>query len=1384
MFLRKLTLAILCLFGWICVAVAQSADIKFTTLTTRNGLSSNNVNTILKDRYGLIWFGTEDGLNKFDGTHFTIYRHKAGDTASLQSNEIIALHEDQKGNLWIGTSGGSLSRYNRTKDAFINYPSNGTEGTLGNNVILSLRSDHSGRLWIGHYAGVNIMDPRTGKVTEVPVRAGSLPSTVIGTTSALCEDFRKQMWIGTDNGVFCYNNQSQTLTQYRHAPGDTSSLSDNFVHSITNDSTGNLWIGTNEGLSMFRPETQTFRNFSEINFPQEKNHVVNSIVADGSNLWLGTAGGVKVLNTATRTVASYTQDPNNIYSVSSKLIRVVYRDNLGIFWFGTIAGGVSKYDQNLNLFNFIPNRAFAKSNLGPSPVSSFAEYAADRIYVGMEDRGLQVFNPKTRSFQHVDLQSRRNSTTKQFSVLALAITNNRMLAVGTYQDGLFIVDPVSGNYQQLLQGTAVNDVNSNSIFCLKELSDGNLWAGTNGNGINVINKDNKVIRRLTPNPQHENDIRLPINGYIRDIAEDSYRNIWIATHGGGIAVFNPATKKFIIYSTTNSQLPNDKVQCLLVDSKGYIWAGTFGEGIGLYDKNTGRFNVLSEKDGLQNSTVYSIVEDNKGLIWVSTNKGISSIDPGTKKIVNYNEHNGVQNNSFFHAAGAKLKDGTIFFGGQEGMNYFHPEYLKKDHHVPVVLIRDLKVGNQSVVPSPDGPLTEHISVAKEINLDFKQNFTLEFVGLDYSAPEQNQYAYKLEGFDKEWNYVGTATTATYTNIDPGTYTFHVRASNNDGVWNDVGTSIRIRVHPPFWRTIYAYIFYALVILGLLFFSRYKGIQKIKRRFRLEQEGLKVEQERKEALRTHELDLLKIKFLTNLSHEFRTPISLILGPVETMLSRPENKHASGDLQLIRRNGRRLLNLVNQLLDFRKMEEHELQLHPSAGDLISFIKDICESFRDLAERKNIHFVFESELTELQTLFDHDKIERILFNLLSNAFKFTLKEGTIRLKVEELRKHADPNTVWVCIKVNDTGIGIPEETKNKIFDVFFQNPTAASILNQGTGIGLSITKEFVKMQGGRIDVESQPNIGSTFSVELPFVRTTETPAVLQEVPDTPVVEDEEEVLTEQSITDVSAAAALNHVTVLLVEDDDDFRFYLKDNLRLEYRVIEAGNGKEGWQKALSQHPQLIVSDISMPEMNGIELCKKIKSDKRTSHIPVILLTALTAEEDQLQGLRTGANDYITKPFNFELLSTRIKNLLVLNESLKKTYTKQIKTSVPEIEIVSSDEKLMKSIVTYLEENLTNPQLSVEDLSRHVGMSRSSLYNKLLQLTGQTPVEYIRSLKLEKAAVLLERSDMNIAQIAYSVGFSSPNYFAKSFKSKYNMLPSEYVTEKRSKSGKNEET
>lgn len=1359
------------------VGYTQQQKIDFTSLNSKNGLSSNSVNAILKDRYGLVWFATEDGLNKFDGTNFTVYKHRSEDPTGLLANDIRALHEDRSGNLWIGSSGGSLSRYDRNKNTFINFPAALGPHSISSDVVKSICSDVSGKIWVATYTGLDIFNPKnkTSRKLILPKTENGIDPSML--VSCLYEDSRNNMWIGTTVGLYRYDRTSNKVKHFQSSKSLSASLSGDLVTSIAEDSNKNIWIGTKTGLSKFLPATNSFENFTHLrNDPKSLiSNSIQTLAADsGDQLWVGTEEGLNVLNIRTGELSKYLPDHRNTYSLTGKSIKYVCIDKQGVYWLAIYRGGVNKYDANLNLFHLKQSNMYDLNGLNASIVTSFAESENARIYVGTDGGGLNVFDRNTELFKRIKISPAEESNATGLTILSMKMARTKKLYIGTYGMGLFVMDTGTEQVRQFQRGERSDQLNSNEIFCIKEDSKGQIWIGTNGGGVNVMNSDHKVLTKYVNEPKGKKVI--PANNFIRFIEEDNDGNMWIGSYGSGIAIFDVSKKKFAHFNKANSGLPSNVSLSILKDSRGDIWVGTLNGGLSFYDKAKRRFLTFAEKDALNNSTVYAIVEDSKGKIWVSTNQGISSFDRKTKKFTNFTIYNGIQNNNFIIGAGFKSRDGEIFFGGAEGFNYFNPRNFKKNKHVPAVVLTDLKIDNNSVNPTFDGALNAHISAAKEINLGYGQNFMLHYTGLNYTATPENRYAYWLEGFDKKWIKAGTAKSVSYTNLDPGEYIFHVKAANNDGVWSNKETTIKINVRPPFWRTIYAYILYAMAISGAILYSRHLGIKKLKLRFATLQENIRVEQmleqERKEAERLRELDQLKIKFLTDLSHEFRTPLSLIMGPVEKLIYEDEEGVISGPLNMVKRNARRLLNLVNQILDLRKIEARELKLDLRQSDVVSFIKEVMDSFHDLSERKRIRLVFSSKLKYLNTAFDQSKIERVLFNLLSNAFKFTPAGGTISVVVEECQNLAEQNQSTLIIKVTDTGIGMPVQDTSKIFERFFQVENTTSVLNQGSGIGLSIAKEFVDMHGGNIIVETEPGVGSTFIIKLPIVVTT-----VMEEPEVEISAPSDQSGNLVRIYDDSRdhKKGTEMQSVLLVEDNEDYRFYLKDCLKPFYKIYEASNGLEGWQKTLANHPNIIVSDINMPFMDGIELCVKVKSDKRTNHIPIILLTALTGEEQQIKGLETGANDYLSKPFNFEILNAKINNLLVLNRTLKETYTKQIKVQTPEVIIESHSDRLLNKVVLYIEENLNNPKLSVEDLSKHVGMSRGSLYHKILELTGISPVEFIRSVKLDKATVLLEKSDMNISQIAYTVGFATPNYFAKSFKAKYNMQPSEFINQKR---------
>ncbi|EHQ24474.1 two component transcriptional regulator, AraC family [Mucilaginibacter paludis DSM 18603] len=1348
-------------------AFAQHKDMHFTSLTSKDGLPSNTINAILKDKYGLIWFATDDGLTKFNGLNFTIYRHDDKDSTSLSGNEISSLHEDRAGRIWIGTNEG-LHLYDRQKNCFSAYRAKWMADGLSSNNVKNICSDSKGNIWIATLGGVNMLDPNTKHITKFNENHGAPTEICHGEVLSVYADSKEHIWVGTRNGLFRYHLRDKRFTAFKHLNDDPESICGDRIRAITEDKSGTLWFGTGSGLSSYDALHNRFHNIATKNNSDglSNNTVYCLNIGDQQSLWIGTENGLDILNIQTGKISHHYPVARDISSLSGSSVRSILNDRDGISWIGTFEAGVNKFDRNLTFFGLKKSNPYDEFGLTAPIVSALATGDKGDIYVGTDGGGLSVYHPETGLFNHILLNG-MNAESANLKILALERTKDGNLWMGTYQNGLVKLDPLRGRTEHYLKGDGEKALNNNEIFCLKEDKAGRLWIGTNGGGVDVYDPRTGLFIKYGPVAGRGIQY-LQLNGYIRALEQDRKGRMWIGSYGTGVAIYDPLKKDFLALNLFNGTLPSNKINTFLEDHNGNMWVGSGGEGLIKVNADLKKFKLFSDKNGLPGGVVHKILEDQDGRIWVSTNKGISWLDPATEKITNYSSYNGVQNTSFKNGAGLITKDGTLYFGGGEGLNYVIPKSIKFNNRPPEIMLTELKIGDKTISGANQDVLDADISIAKTARFAYKENFSISFVALNFTSPQENHYYYRLKGFDKNWVNAGTKTTAYYTNLSPGQYTFEVKATNNDGVWSKKTASLEFNIAPPFWMSVWAYLLYIILTISSILYLRFRGIQKLKLEF-------KQEQAERESARLHELDGLKIKFLTNLSHDLRTPISLIMGPVEKLINHsPMDGDSMVQLKVVKRNARRLLNLVNQLLDFRKIEERELKLNPVMGDVIAFIREACESFQDLSEKKQIAFVIKSSIERLNIPFDPDKLERIMFNLLSNAFKFSSEGGKVMVVV--YLKNTGRNNLEnsLVVEVTDTGIGIKEESQAYIFERFYQSRALGAVADQGSGIGLSIVKEFVQMHGGHINVESVKGTGTTFHIELPFR--------LEEMAINPSGNSMSQTDMLLPVAPMKEGAVEQEVNgdenlplILIVEDNEDFRFFMRDNLQQHYKVIEATNGLEGWQKALACHPELIVSDVMMPYLDGLELSRKLKTDKRTNHIPVILLTASSGEAKQLECLKSGANDYLNKPFSFEILNVRIKNLLTLNRTLRKTYTKHIKFSTTELKVKSVNEIFLASVVKYIEDNLTNAQLSVEDLSRHIGMSRGSLYNKLLETTGLTPVEFIRSIKLEKAAMLLENSDLNIAQIAYTVGFATPNYFAKSFKSKYDMLPSEYLGRKR---------
>jgi signal transduction histidine kinase/ligand-binding sensor domain-containing protein/DNA-binding response OmpR family regulator len=1351
---------------------AQPQQYKFRHLDIQEGLSNSQVKTIFKDSKGFVWFGTGSGLNRYDGYGIKVFQSDPQDTTSIHDSDVTKIFEDPDGNVWLTTWTG-LAYYNPETEFF----SRNTGRLLKKfgvpqGAITDILKDHHGNYWFAHATeGLFLYNSFSKAVTGF--RHSDMDSMTVfsNQVSIMREDTEGNIWLLHKSGVVERLDTRTNKITFRthHIKKIVTEEVPEF--NLTIDSDNDLWIfvsNTNKGVFYVNTKTGKLSQITKTSSPWRLNtDIVRGVVQDDRGLiWVGTDhGGINLLDKKKLSVRYILNNPEDEMSLAQNSLNSLYKDRDGFIWAGTFKKGVSFYHENAIRFQLYRHQTSDKNSLPFNDINAFAEDHKGNLWIGTNGGGLLYFDRAANTFrQYLNDPSNPNSLTNNV-IVSLLYDRDHKLWIGTYFGGMDCFDgskfihykPDPKNPQ-----TSIGDISVWEIF---EDSRRNLWIGTHSKGVDVYDRNKGTFLHYRTN--EENTIH---SSYIPAFIEDREGNVWSGT-GYGIYILEKQTGKMIHYlnqPNNPNSLHSNNVISLLEDSFGMIWIGT-REGLSLFDPKTKIFRAFRRDDGLPHNIILTLVEDLDKNIWMGTPNGISNLvvtrdangGPTSFVFKNYDASDGLQGKQFNENSAIKTRRGELIFGGSNGFNIFRPHDIVLNESKVKVILTDFQIFNNTVRIGEeiDGHvvLTKSISETDHITLRPSENvFSLEFAALTYFNPEKSRYKYILENFNKDWLETDAAQRrVTYTNLDPGDYVFKVIASNNDGVWNDTPTQLSITVLPPFWKTKIAFVIYVVVVLLALLFSRRLILERERMKYR-------IRQERQEAQQLHELDMMKLKFFTNVSHEFRTPLTLIITPLEKMLRNTTDNEQKKQFQLIQRNARRLLNLVNQLLDFRRMEVQEVKLNASEGDIIGFIREASNSFNDLSEKKNISFSFQSSVDSLESVFDKDKLEKILFNLLSNAFKFTPDSGSVTVNTDVVDIAGVKN---LRIKVSDTGIGIPADKQEKIFERFFQSDLPKSMVNQGSGIGLSITKEFVKAHGGTIEVESASDKGSTFTVFLPVTEINADYRAAEEV---------EENLPE--LEEVSETNGQQHKPVLLlVEDNEDFRFYLKDNLKFQYRIIEASNGKSGLKQALENIPDLIVSDVMMPEMNGIDLCKKLKNEKSTSHIPVILLTARTAEEQKVEGFESGADDYVTKPFNFEILQSRIKNLIHQRELFQKDFRRQIEVRASDVKITSLDEKLIQNAIRFVEQNISNPDFSVEDLSRELAMSRVHLYKKLQALTGKAPLEFIRSIRLQHAAQLLEKSQLTVSEVAYKVGFNNPKYFARYFKEEYNVLPSAYASGKR---------
>ena len=1358
---RKSLLLLYCCFISLRI-LAQPEDYIFAHVDVTNGLSNNHITGIYKDTRGFMWFGTVSGLNRYDGYQFRVFKHDARDPHSIIDNYIEQIFEGPGGRMWVESRKRRFNLYDPNLDRFDQDYGAYLRGLgLPDYELLTIASSAKGYWFVYRDSGL-FHYINGGGIVAVRQAAGLSPTPV----AAAREDGNGDCWVIHEGGLLEKIDGRSHRVVFRSGIL-TKEFGDVPVTScqVFIDRDGDLWVSSNgvfKGTLLYRPATHELRHFAlDAGERLLNSNIVLMALQDGKGqIWLATDhGGVDIIDKGTWRVRFVGHVEDDLKSIAENSITTLYRDVSGTVWLGTYKSGFSYYHQDNFQFPQYRQVPHVPGTLSYDDVNGFVEDGAGNIWIAANGGGLIYFDRKKNTFRQW-LHDPKNPNSLCSNILVnILLDHEGKLWIGTYFGGLDCFDGKTFTHYRHRDDDPYS-LADDRVMCLCEDAEHQLWVGTLAAGMDRFDRRRKVFYHYRAELPHSIN-----NDYVSSIITDSHGNLWVGT-GYGIDKIEKNTGAIYHYNTTVSQLSSDNVTWLFVDSQQRLWAGT-REGLDVLNPDGKTFTSFTTEDGLPDNTIRDILEDSAHRIWVSTPNGLSrimvySVSPKASLHIhcrNFREQDGLQGREFNERSGLATRDGYFLFGGPNGFNIFRPEDIAPEKKAPPIVLTGLDVFDRSV--HVDDTTNGHVILRRaltethQITLGPRDNvFSIEFASLGYIPNASNKYAYTLDGFNTKWLMTdGKSRKATYTNLDAGDYTFRVRATDEDGQWYDKVASIKIVILPPWWKTPFAYAIYVLVLAGVLYLWRRFMLQRARLRFALENE-------RRETRRMHEMDLMKIRFFTNMSHELRTPLSLILAPVEKLLSR--NGHADDPRQqyeLIRRNARRLLHHVNQLLDFRKMEVNELKLHLREGDVVRFVRDSSLSFADLADKKNISFTYTEDLRSLVARFDHDKLERILFNLLSNAFKFTPENGSVSVAVGALVHGRDAQ---LSISIRDTGIGIAPDKKEKIFERFFQSEIPETMINQGSGIGLSITQEFVRMHQGRLRVESEVNQGSCFTVELPL----EVVTVSGDMPDEPV----------RHIPDITktdsrpCAAPADAPVILIVEDNEDFRFYLKDNLRAHYKIVEASDGKEGWKKVLSAHPALVVSDISMPHMDGIELCKKIRNDERTCQIPVILLTAMIGEQVELQGLQTGATDFVSKPCNYEVLLSKIKNIVQHHATVRKTYQRQVQAGPAPVQPLSADDQFLRDVLAHIEKEISNPDLSVEELSTQFHTSRSTFYKRVVLLTGKTPVEFIRHIRLRRAADLLEKSQLNVAEIAYEVGFNNPKYFTQYFKAQFGCIPSAY--------------
>ncbi|PWG06737.1 hybrid sensor histidine kinase/response regulator transcription factor [Polaribacter aquimarinus] len=1327
---------------------AQNKAYKFTQITEANGLSQNSIIAIHQDKLGQVWIGTKDGLNKYDGEEFKVFKHQKENKNSISNNGILSI-EEEEGFIWVGTSFG-LNRYDPKKNVFKKYFINEKKKFLGRNMIWAVKKLSNGQLWIGSSNGISIYDKKSDTFKQIldKKRITSIYETKSGS-----------VFIGTTNGMLQLSsslNDNYYFTTIKH----TEEL---HVNDIIESKKGTILLGTQtKNVLEYNQKKGELSPYFTADILINKNKNVRKLLFDDKDfLWIATYNGLQVSKNKQNLVALYNNDEDH-KSINDNFIKTLFKDNMGSVWVGTYYGGLNIWNSFNKNFIDIAQKT-SKEGLSFKVVSAIKKYK-DYLFFGTEGGGITILNKKTNDVAYITTKNAK--LLKSDNIKALCITKNEKLWIGTFTNGISIYNLKTKAFEQNpFPERLVAFLKNVGVLSIVQYDEHHILLGTNYKGLIKYNLKKNSFKLFDSNSKPKG----LTNNNIKSLKVDSKKNICVGTlRGLNIISTKEEVTRYIYESDLKVKF---EINTIFEDKNGTLWIGTFEDG--LFKFNNDQFEPIDLKIGeISVNGIRSIVEAENNTFWISTyTQGLLKYNHHQNKIVSYyTNKEGLISNQFNRDASLRVGTSEYYFGGPSGVTYFNENNLVENTYTPQVIITDFKVNNQSIsVDKQKSVLKNTISYTKEIELNYNQgNFNLSFAIPNFINPESNSYVYRLKGLDTDWIKT-TNNYASYTIQKPGNYTFEVKGINSDGFINNTPTLLQIKVNPAPWFSYWAYTFYALIIGITLYFLFRILKSKTKLKYQLELEQIKAEEIEK-------INNSKIEFFTNLSHEFRTPLTLITGPLQQILDNYRGgSQMFKKLKVIENNSNQLLNLISRLMDFRKYEKKLMTLQASENNIVEFVKEIYLSFSEYAKSKNYEYTFHTSSENIKIYFDSVKLESVFFNLISNAFKYTPEEGVIGISIIEKNDK-------VIISISDTGIGIPEDYRNKIFDRFFEisNKKVKNDYKKGTGIGLSIVKNILNLHKGKIHLTSnteEENSGSVFSVE--FLKGKAHLSSKDIAKDNFSNHDisfyenqlKENHSIEKNENYFEEVFSEQKASILLVEDNEELRTFMRNFLIETYNVFEAENGKIAYKIAKNEPIDIIVSDVVMPITSGTELCTLIKEDIRTSHIPVVLLTTRSLLMYKLEGLEYGADDYISKPFNIKEFKLRISNMLKSITRLKRKVINHPITLPDDLIMSSLDEKLYKKALNIIEKNISNEQFDILFFCEELGVSKTVLFTKVKAWTDFTPKQFIQYIRLNRAAILLEQGKMNITQVSTKVGFRDRKYFSRIFKSKFGKTPKEYA-------------